>query len=145
MDQRFDRIDQRLDRTDERVNGLEQRVDGLESRLDHIDSVQSTMALRLITVETVLNQHSVLLQSLVVRMDSLHGLVEELERRTGRIEQEYVMITEALRRLEKRFDQIEAQRLNERNRGPGSKAARIGNCPTLMPKKARRQLLPRFP
>ena len=111
---RFDRIDQRLDRTDERVNGLVQRVDGLESRLDHIDSVQSTMALRLITVETVLNQHSVLLQSLVVRMDSLHGLVEELERRTGRIEQEYVMITEALRRLEKRFDQIEAQRLNER-------------------------------
>jgi polyhydroxyalkanoate synthesis regulator phasin len=49
-----------------------------------------------------------------LRLESLHGLVEELERRTGRIEQEYVMITEALRRLEQRFDRIEADRLKER-------------------------------
>jgi polyhydroxyalkanoate synthesis regulator phasin len=53
-----------------------------------------------------------------VRLESLHGLVEELERRTGRIEQEYVMITEALRRLEQRFDKIEADRLKERIAAP---------------------------
>ena len=50
----------------------------------------------------------------MLRAHSLHGLVEELERRTGRIEQEYIMITEALRRLEGRFDKLEADRLRER-------------------------------
>jgi TolA-binding protein len=89
-------------------------VDGLEHRLERMDTVQGAIALRLLSVETILNHHSTLLQSARLRLDSLHGLVEELERRTGRIEQEYVMITEALRRLEKRFDQIEALRLNER-------------------------------
>ena len=55
-----------------------------------------------------------MLQTMQLRLDSLHGLAEKLERRTGRIEQEYVMITEALRRLEQRFDRIEANRLQER-------------------------------
>src|SRR5438874_189224 len=81
---RFDGMDQRLDRLDLRLDGSDKRVDGLESRLDRIDSVQSVMALRLISVETILNYHSTLLQSLRLRVDSLHGLVEELERRTGR-------------------------------------------------------------
>jgi len=114
MDQRFDRMDQRFDRMDQRFDSSDKRVDGLEQRLERMDSVQGAIALRLLSVETILNHHSTLLQSARLRLDSLHGLVEELERRTGRIEQEYVMITEALRRLEKRFDQIEALRLNER-------------------------------
>jgi archaellum component FlaC len=114
VDLRFDKVDQRFDGIDRRFEGSDKRVDGLESRLDRMESVQSKIALRLLSVETILNHHSTLLQSLGLRVDSLHGLVEELERRTGRIDQEYVMITEALRRLEKRFDQIDALRLNER-------------------------------
>jgi TolA-binding protein len=83
-------------------------------RLEGMESVQNSIALRLISVETTLKEHSAMLQMMQVRLESLHGLVEELERRTGRIEQEYVMITEALRRLEQRFDKIEADRLKER-------------------------------
>src|SRR5712671_1975245 len=72
-------------------------------RLDSIESVQNQMAIRLINVETILKEHSSILRTMQLRVDSLHGLVEELERRTGRPcwnAQEYRMITEALRRLE---------------------------------------------
>jgi len=82
--------------------------------LDRIESVQNSMALRLITVESKTVEHHYLLNSLDIRVHALHGLVEHLERRTGGIEQEYVMITEALRRLEGRFDKLEADRLRER-------------------------------
>jgi archaellum component FlaC len=111
---RFDRMDQRFDGVDKRFDDADKRVGGLEARFDRFESVQNSIALRLISVETTVKEHSGLLQTMQVRLDSLHGLVEELERRTGRIEQEYVMITEALRRLEKRFDRIEAERLAER-------------------------------
>jgi chromosome segregation ATPase len=121
MDQRFDGMDQRFDAADKRVDGLEarfdasdKRVDGLEARFDRFESVQNSIALRLISVETTVKEHSAMLQTMQFRLDSLHGLAEKLERRTGRIEQEYVMITEALRRLEQRFDKIEADRLTER-------------------------------
>jgi len=83
-------------------------------RLEGMESVQNSIALRLIAVETTVNEHSSMLRSMQLRLDSLHGLAEKLERRTGRIEQEYMMITEALRRLESRFDKIEADRLRER-------------------------------
>ena len=121
MDQRFDRMDQRFDASDKRVEGLEarfdasnKRVDSLEAQFDRFESVQNSIALRLISVETTVKEHSTILQTMRLRLDSLHGLTEKLERRTGRIEQEYVMITEALRRLEQRFDRIEANHLQER-------------------------------
>jgi len=114
MDQRFDRADERFDRMDQRFEGADKRTDTIEAKLGRIESVQNAMALRLITVETTVLEHSSLLSSLDIRVNSLHGLVEELERRTGRIEQEYIMITEALRRLEGRFDKLEADRLRER-------------------------------
>jgi chromosome segregation ATPase len=94
--------------------GLLQDHTGRLDRLDHIESVQNKMALRLIDVEVTVKENNSMLRSMRLRLDSLHGLVEELERRSGRIEQEYVMITEALRRLEERFDRIEAERLRER-------------------------------
>jgi TolA-binding protein len=83
-------------------------------RLEGMESIQNSMALRLISIEATVKEHSAMLRTMQLRLESLHGLVEELERRTGRIEQEYVMITEALRRLEQRFDRIEADRLKER-------------------------------
>jgi len=121
MDQRFDRMNQRFDASDKRVEGLEarfdasnKRVDSLEEQFDRFESVQNSIALRLISVETTVKEQSTMLQTMRLRLDSLHGLTEKLERRTGRIEQEYVMITEALRRLEQRFDRIEANHLQER-------------------------------
>jgi len=104
----------RFDRMDERFDAADKRADGFEARLDRFESVQNTIALRLISVETTVKEQSSLFRAMQLRLDSLHGLVEELERRTGRIEQEYVMITEALRRLEQRFDRLEADRLKER-------------------------------
>jgi TolA-binding protein len=83
-------------------------------RLEGMESIQNSMALRLISIEATVQEHSAMLRMMQVRLESLHGLVEELERRTGRIEQEYVMIAEALRRLEQRFDRIEAEHLKER-------------------------------
>ena len=83
-------------------------------RMDNIEAVQNQMAIRLINVEATLKEHSTILRTMQLRVDSLHGLVEELERRTGRIEQEYVMITEALRRLENRYDRMEAEHIQER-------------------------------
>jgi len=114
MDQRFDGMDQRFDRMDQRFDASDKRVEGLEARFDRFESVQNSIALRLISVETTVKEHSTMLQTMRLRLDSLHGLTEILERRTGRIEQEYVMITEALRRLEQRFDRIEANHLQER-------------------------------
>ena len=64
--------------------------------------------------ENRMDSHEAILTSLQERVDALHGLVEKLELRTARIEQEYVMITAALKRLEGRFDAFEAQILNER-------------------------------
>jgi len=114
VDKRFDRMDERFDGVDKRFDKSDKRVDSLEAKFDRFESVQNAMALRLISVETTVKEHSVTLQTMQLRLDSLHGLAEKLERRTGRIEQEYVMITEALRRLEQRFDRIEADRLQER-------------------------------
>ena len=114
IDRRFDANDKRFDDMDKRFDGSDKRTDGLEARFDRFERVQNSIALRLISVETTVNEHSGILGSMQTRLDALHGLVEELERRTGRIEQEYVMITEALRRLENRFDKLEADRLKER-------------------------------
>ena len=90
------------------------RFDRMDQRFERLETVQNAMALRLISVETTVKEHSSMLQTMQLRLDSLHGLAEKLERRTGRIAQEYVMITEALRRLEQSFDRIEAERLKER-------------------------------
>ena len=48
------------------------------------------------------------------RVDNLHGLMENLLVRVERLEQEYTMITAGLKRLEERFDQVDAIRLRER-------------------------------
>jgi len=114
MDQRFDASDKRIEGLEARFDASNKRVDSLEAQFDRFESVQNSIALRLISVETTVKEHSTMLQTMRLRLDSLHGLTEKLERRTGRIEQEYVMITEALRRLEQRFDRIEANHLQER-------------------------------
>jgi len=86
----------------------------MSGRLETMETLQKTMAVRLISVESLLKDHSFILASLQGRVEALHGLVERLDVRVGRLEQEYTMITAALRRLEMRFDPLEAQRLDAR-------------------------------
>jgi chromosome segregation ATPase len=79
-----------------------------------MESLQRTMASRLTSIESKLEEHSAILSPLRERVESLHGLVEKLVVHVDHFEQEYTMITAALRRLETNFDQLEAARLRER-------------------------------
>src|SRR5262249_5933740 len=90
------------------------RFDRTDERLDRMEKTQNEMAIRLISVEATVKEQTFLLSALGTRVNSLHGLVERLELRTACIEQEYVMITEALRRIENRFDRLEADKLSAR-------------------------------
>ena len=108
--QRFDKIELILESHTE-------RLDSHDKRFDTLESLQRTTASRIVSIESRLDEHSAILailRPLRERLESLHGLCEKLDSRVGRIEQEYVMITAALRRLETRFDPLEADRLRER-------------------------------
>ena len=91
-----------------------QRFDSMDQRFDSMEYLQRTMASRLISIESKLDEHSAILSPLRERVESLHGLAEKLVVRVDHFEQEYTMITAALRRLETNFDQLEAARLRER-------------------------------
>jgi len=65
-------------------------------------------------VNEKLDEHTHELKDLRERVDTLHGLMENLLVRVERLEQEYTMITAGLKRLEARFDEIEAARLKQR-------------------------------
>ena len=112
--QRFDSIDQRFDSIDQRFTSIDQRFGSMDQRSDSMESLQRTMASRLISIESKIEEHSAILSPLRERVESLHGLAEKLVLRVDRFEQEYTMITAALRRLETHFDQLEAARLRER-------------------------------
>ena len=86
MDARFDKMDARFDK--------------METRFDHLSEQ--------------LQQQQQQIQDLQERIEVLHGLMENLLVRVERLEQEYTMITAALKRLEIRFDGLEALRLKER-------------------------------
>jgi len=105
---------QRFDSMDKRFDAMDQRFDANDKRFDSFESLQRTMAIRIVAIESKLDEHTAILRPLRERLESLHGLCEKLDMRVGRLEQEYVMITAALRRLETKFDQLEADRLRER-------------------------------
>jgi hypothetical protein len=62
-----------------------------------METLQKTMAVRLISIERILKDHSSILASLQERVEALHGLLERLDVR-----------------VEARFDALEAERLAER-------------------------------
>jgi chromosome segregation ATPase len=104
----------RFDEHDRMFALQDKRFAEQDKRFDSIDSLQRTMASRLVSIENKLIEHSAILRPLQDRVGSLHSLVERLAGGLDRLDQEYVMITAALRRLERRFDQLEADRLRER-------------------------------
>ena len=111
---RFDEHDKRFDAMDKRFDVMDKRFGAMDGRFDSAESVQGTIINRLLSIESKLEEHSAILGPLRERVELLHGLVEKLVVRVDRLDQEYVMITAALRRLETRFDQLEADRLRER-------------------------------
>ena len=100
MDARLDQGYSRFDRLDARFDKMDVRFDKLEARFDHLSDQ--------------LQQQQQQIQDLQERIEVLHGLMENLLVRVERLEQEYTMITAALKRLEIRFDSLEALRLKER-------------------------------
>jgi hypothetical protein len=83
----------------------------LAAKIDALSIVFQTEFQR---VNEKLDEHTQELKDLRARVDTLHGLMENLLVRTERLEQEYTMITAGLKRLETRFDDLEAARLRQR-------------------------------
>ena len=86
----------------------------MNGRITRMDRTQQKIAARLISIESVQKEQSAKLASLEVRVEGLHGMVENLGGHFARLEQEYVMIVGGLRRLESKFDDLDARRLDER-------------------------------
>ena len=83
IDQRFTAIDQRLDATDRRFDALDERFVTIDGRFTALERrVEDGFA------------------EMRARFREVFGHFEEVYRRLERLEQEYVMITEALRRME---------------------------------------------
>jgi hypothetical protein len=93
-----------------RFDEHDRKFDEQDKRFAAADSLQRTMASRLVSIENTLIEHSAILRPLQDRVASLHSLVEGLAGGVDRLDQEYVMITAALRRLEKRFAQQRLER-----------------------------------
>jgi uncharacterized coiled-coil protein SlyX len=108
-------LEDRIDRLESGTNArFESMESGTNARFESMYQLQRKMAARLVSMEQRLDEQAVTLGSLQKRVDTLHILVERTAGHVARLEQEYVMITESLRRLEKRFDALDAQRLNDR-------------------------------
>ena len=90
----------RSNEADSKFDKMDARFDKMETRFDHLSEQ--------------LQQQQQQIQDLQERIEVLHGLMENLLVRVERLEQEYTMITAALKRLEIRFDSLEALRLKER-------------------------------
>jgi chromosome segregation ATPase len=98
----------------EQFIGFKRILKAHDAKFSRIEELQSTMALRLINMEAKIDQHSVVLNSLRERTEALYGAVDHMRGGFDRLEQEYAMILAALRRLEQRFDRLEAERISER-------------------------------
>ena len=91
----------------QRLDSHDERFDSVDKRFDTVESLQRAMAVRIVSIEGKLDEHSTMLATLAPireRVESLHGLIEKLAGGVGRLDQEYVMITAALRRLETWFE-----------------------------------------
>jgi len=86
-----------------KIAGLETTVHNMSLMVAHIPGIEDRL--------TAIEAEIVLLRS---RVDNLVGLYEKLDKRIENLEHEYLAITVALKRLEQRFDRLEAERLSER-------------------------------
>ena len=96
------------------LTSLHQLLQDHTARFESSDRRQERIIAQLVLVKEQLNEHSGILKPLQERVELLYGAVDNFEVRTDRFEQEYLMITAALRRLEDRFDPREAEKLRTR-------------------------------
>ena len=91
----FKRIDKRFDGVDKRFDGVEQRLDGVEQRLDGVEQ-------RLGAVEQDVKWMRENSSELFTKLDRLIALFEKNE-------QEILMLSAQLKRLEERVNKLESQ------------------------------------
>ena len=111
---RFESINRTLQDHGARFGSIDQTLQGHSARFDASDRIQQNIVVTVVSIKDQLDEHSAILGPLRERMEALYGLVDTVEVRTGRLDQEHTMITAALRRLEDRFDRLEAEKLRDR-------------------------------
>ena len=94
IDRRFDAIDYRFDAIDHRFDAVDRRFDAIDGRFVVADGRFVAIEGRVGAIEGQLAEF---------RREML-GHFDEIYRRLERLEQEYVAITQALRRIEARLD-----------------------------------------
>jgi chromosome segregation ATPase len=97
MDRRFDEVDLRLDEVDRRFDRVDRRFDGVDARFDGVDGRFVTFAVRFDALDQRLDGFQ---QSVDSRFNDAAGQLDALSHRLLRLDEEYVFIKEALKRLE---------------------------------------------
>ena len=108
---------------------LERLNDNLEEVLQRMGVVQSDLTTLKDTVnrisvsvshipeiESRLDNLEAEMKAVRIRMDNLEGLYQHLDKKLEILDHEYVSMSAALKRLEERFDRIEADQLRDRVR-----------------------------
>ena len=97
MDQRFEAIDHRFDAMDQRFEAIDHRFDAIDRRFEAIDHRSDAIGHRFEAMDRRFD-------AIDHRFDELRAEIldhfDELYQRLERLEQEYVAITQALRRIE---------------------------------------------
>ena len=84
--------------------------------LNEIVNRMSVQVARIPEIEARLTAIEARLKALGSRVDNLEGLYQHLDKKLEILDHEYVSITAALKRLEERFDKLEADQLRDRVR-----------------------------
>jgi chromosome segregation ATPase len=134
-----DRIDQvqstlsdRIDHLEGRIDSVEttlgNRIDRVETKLDGLQTKVDKMAVyvaRIPVIEARLDAIETRLKALEVRMANLEGLYEHHDKKLEILDHEYVALTAGVKRLEQRFDKLEADALRDRVRVLEEKVAAL--------------------
>ena len=106
MDQRFDQMDQRFAQLDQRFDRMDLRFDQVDRRFGEVAHQLGELGRRIDAVDARITE---------LRGEML-GHFDEIYRRLERLDQEYLAITQALRRIEARLtDEHERREIIERD------------------------------
>ena len=108
----FRRMDAFRSHTEDFQNSAEARFKTLQETVNRM----AVYVARIPEIEARLTAIEARLDALEARMDNLEGLYQHLEKNLEILDHEYVSITAALKRLEERFDKLEADQLRDRVR-----------------------------
>jgi chromosome segregation ATPase len=127
MDRRFDHVDQRFDHVDERFAQINERFSGVDRRFEEIGRQLGEFGRQFGEIDRRFSEVAHHLGELGRRIDTMEARITELRgemlghfdeiyRRLERLDQEYLAITQALRRIEARLtDEHERREIIERD------------------------------